>query len=388
MTVLTNGNTKLTLAGTEHQPHARLVLGNALASLAADGRPGVPAISHAYLFQGPSGVGKRDVARSFAASVLAEGNPDPEGARRRANAGIHPDLTWIVPRGAHGILVEDVREEVNAQIWKRPFEGKRRVFVIAQAELMNAEAANALLKTLEEPPPYAHLVLTSDMPERLPETVRSRCQPVRFCPLPERLVSEALVGEGTPEAQALACARLSGGDLDLAGRLAAEEGEELRQAVERAAGSAIDSGQLSGRPWMELLRFAEDAGEAAEDRAKQEMGEKLEMLPSGRERQGVNKQLEQSARRARRRAQTQALDLELKLLAYWFRDLAAVSQGAKESLLNVDRASELERLGRHGLRPLAYAVQLCDEARRRLRLNVTPELALEALFYRFSAALG
>ena len=150
-------------AATAEQPGVRAALTGALAS----------GPSHAYLFAGPSGSGKAATARAFAAELLAAAAADPTDARRRALAdpSPHPDLEWLRPPGNQH-LVDDVRSRVIGAIVYRPFEGGRRVFVIESAESMAEESQNALLKTLEEPPPYAHLILVSAEPEALLETVR------------------------------------------------------------------------------------------------------------------------------------------------------------------------------------------------------------------------
>src|SRR5690349_22394232 len=113
------------LEATEHQARARVALSAALES----------GPSHAYLFRGPRGAGKRAAARALAAEILATGAPDPEDARRRAllDPSPHPDLVWLAPRGAQH-LVEEVRERVIRASAYRPFEGSKRVFVIDAAE--------------------------------------------------------------------------------------------------------------------------------------------------------------------------------------------------------------------------------------------------------------
>ena len=232
------------LPGTEDHPHARAVLG---AALPPEGRP-----SHAYLFHGPAGSGKRTVARAFAAALLAEGAADPEGARLRVEHGVHPDLTWVTPSGAADVLVSDIDEPVVVGATRTPFEAQRRVFVIESADALNDQAANRMLKTLEEPAAYAHLVLLTDRPGEILPTIASRCQHVRFdAPSPQE-IAERLGRHGVDPATADACARLGLGDagraLDLAlgeGPGAARPGRGLRARADprrRRAGRASVAG--------------------------------------------------------------------------------------------------------------------------------------------------
>src|SRR5436190_2886949 len=171
----------------EHQPRARMALSAALAS----------GPSHAYLFRGPRGAGKAVAARVFVAEILATGAPDPDDARRRAllDPSPHPDLVWLVPRGAQH-MVDEVRERVIRAASYRPFEGEKRVFVIEAAEQMRDESQNALLKTLEEPPAFVHLILLTSEPAALLETISSRCQPIDFAPLPPEAIEAQLAGAG------------------------------------------------------------------------------------------------------------------------------------------------------------------------------------------------
>jgi DNA polymerase III subunit delta' len=215
---------------------------------------------HAYLLAGPRGSGKAAAARALAAELLAAGAPDPADARRRALAdpSPHPDLVWLRPPGTQH-LVDAVRENVIAQVAYRPFEGERRVFVIESAEAMAEESQNALLKTLEEPPPFAHILLVSAEPEALLETVRSRCRLVRFTRLGPEAVEARLAGH-EPGDERRAAARLSAGDSGRAAFLLSEEGRELRAAVERLA-RAVRTGALAEAPWEALAQAADAAGE-------------------------------------------------------------------------------------------------------------------------------
>src|SRR5204862_129833 len=138
------------------------------------------------------------------------------GGRRRALAdpSPHPDLVWLAPRGAAQHLVDEVRQRVITAAAYRPFEGARRVFVIEGADAMADESQNALLKTLEEPHGFVHIILISAEPELLLETVRSRCQEVRFRPLDADTVAGELAsrGLGEDDAERIAAARLASGD--------------------------------------------------------------------------------------------------------------------------------------------------------------------------------
>ena len=192
-----------TLPGIEAHPHARAVLTSALRSSSGP--------SHAYLFHGPHGAGKRAVARAFAAALLAEGAPDADEVVARVARGSHPDLTWVTPSGAAEMLVADVAEPVVAAAARTPFESARRVFVIEEAHTLNDQAANRMLKTLEEPPDFVHLLLLTDRPHEVLPTIASRCQEIRLRPAARAELAEALVATGTEPERAQQLAALAGG---------------------------------------------------------------------------------------------------------------------------------------------------------------------------------
>jgi DNA polymerase III subunit delta' len=132
--------------------------------------------AHAYLLHGPSGVGKQGLALLFAAELL--------GDHARVERRSHPDLYVLEPLGDQ-IRIDDIRE-LRRDLHMRPFEASRRVYIVLAADTMNEDAADALLKDLEEPPPYVVIVLVADDLGPLPETIRSRCQLVAFRRLSER----------------------------------------------------------------------------------------------------------------------------------------------------------------------------------------------------------
>ena len=367
-----------TLSGTEPHPHARTVLG---AALAAGGRP-----SHAYLFHGPAGTGKRTAARAFAAELLAEGSADEVSARARALAGVHPDLTWVAPTGVHEMRVDDVADPVVAAATRTPFESRRRVFVLERADTLNDQAANRLLKTLEEPAAFVHLILVSDRLGEVLPTIASRCQLVRFDPLSSAALAGRLEEQGVDPGLAVACARLALGDGERARALATGDGPALRAEAEAFARAPLHEA-AGEQPWGALLRRARAQGAKAAAAVEETLADELE-LTAKKDRKRTETDYGERAKRAQRRAFTAALDLQLELAALWYRDLAAIAAGAEELVLNADRLGELraDAEGRGGP-ALRAAIDAIEETRRSLELNVTEELACEALAYRLERML-
>jgi DNA polymerase III subunit delta' len=370
------------LAELKRHPHARAVLGPALA-------PGGKA-SHAYLFHGPGGAGKRSVARAMAAELLARGSPDPANARMRAMSGAHPDLTWVAPSGAHEILVGDIDGPVVSAASKTPFEANCRVFVIEHVDELGDEAANRMLKTLEEPAPFVHIILLTDrLPEILP-TIRSRCQAVRFEAPGEEQAAAEVQALGVAPATALACVRLALQDADRAHELASPDGQALRAAAESYARAALTGEMSQARPWTQLLDAVRARAETAGTELEASRDAELE-LTSRKDRKRVETEWAERIRRTRRRVSTGTLDLGLQLVALWLADLAFIAFGAAELVRNCDRAAELaEHGGPAAPAParLRTAVELVEETRERFLLNVSEDLACEALAYRLERTLA
>ena len=363
----------------EPHPHAAAVLG---AALERDRGP-----AHAYLLHGPAGTGKREAARAFAAELLSRGAGDPENARIRVQHGSHPDLTWVMPSGAHEMLRRDVAEAVVAAAAHTPFEASWRVFVLERADTMNDEAANALLKTLEEPAPYVVLLLLTDRYSQVLPTIASRCQPVRFDALGAEAVAQRLQSRGVEPSAALACARLSLGDGEKALALGLAEGPALRATAEAVARAPI-AATTARQPWGALLETARERGRRAREAVEAALADELAFLPK-KEHRKRESEFAERAKRAERRAVTGALDQALQLVGLWYRDLACVAAGAPELVHHSDRLPALEEdaEGRDAAR-LQEAIELVDDARARLALNVDPQLSFEALAYRLERLLA
>ena len=217
-------------------------------------------LAHAYLFSGDAGVGKKLTALALAASVnCADTGPDGACGRcpscRKVAAQAHPDVHMLVPDGDE-IKIDQIRQ-IQSELSLKPFEGDKKVLIVDGAEQMNQAAANAFLKTLEEPPGDALLILIAAMPQRLLSTIRSRCQEIRFTPLPRRLLAQALVKRrGLPEEDAWLLAALSQGSMGRGLEMDVAQEKEVRSAV--AALWAELPGMNDGDVLALAERFAKD----------------------------------------------------------------------------------------------------------------------------------
>ncbi len=265
--------------------------------------------AHAYLFTGPAGVGKATVARRFAGALLCPGDPD---GLRRVNDATHPDLHLVEPEGRTALTVEQARRTV-ASAMRTPVEAGKKVFLFEEAGMMNDEAANALLKTLEEPSSTAVFILVTESEDDLPATIASRCRVVRFGRAGEADIRDALVERDFHPEQAGEAARISGGRPGLALALA----EESDVAEYRKVWLEIP-GRLSTRAG-DAFRLAEHVVAAAEP-----------LLAAIEENYSPPETREQKDRieRATRRTATALQVTGLEILASWYRDSAAAQFGA------------------------------------------------------------
>ena len=267
------------------------------------------------------------------------------------------------------------------------------MFVLERVDTMNDEVANRLLKTLEEPASFVHLLLVTDALDQVLPTVVSRCQPVRFDRLPARRIAAELERDGVAPDRAAACARLALGNAARARYLASEEGEALRADADRIVTAALAGGSARAagapEPWRGLLDRAEERRAAAEAAVAEACRERLQSEPKGRERTALERSFEEAARRDGRRARTEVLDLGLTLAALGFRDLVCLAEGAKEAALDPDRAESLAASARaRDPRRLRAAAERCEDVRLSLEVNVTEDLALDALGFRLARLVG
>jgi DNA polymerase-3 subunit delta' len=225
----------------------------------------------AYLFVGPSGVGKYLAALGLARAAICPEQPGQGCGScetcRRVDQGVHPDVRVFAPRseGNRNIPVEYLRNEILPLTKFAPFEARAAFLIFPQADVsfpvLHPEAANALLKTLEEPRAGVHFILLSERPDRLLPTIRSRCQRVRFAPLKRDVLDAILNSHGIAAAQREQVLMLCGGRADRALQLC--DGERASRILDFAR--RVDAALLAGDP-AELLELGERiAGD--EDRA-------------------------------------------------------------------------------------------------------------------------
>lgn len=153
-------------------------------------------ISHAYILNGEKGMGKKMIAKAFAMTVQCEkgGNTPCMSCHscRQFISGNHPDIKWVTHEKSASISVEDIRTQVNNDIMIRPYEYKRKIYIINEAEKMTAASQNALLKTIEEPPAYAVLLLLTSNKEMLLQTILSRCVSMDLRPVKNEVIVDYL----------------------------------------------------------------------------------------------------------------------------------------------------------------------------------------------------
>jgi len=192
-------------------------------------------LAHAYLFSGEAGIGKKMTAFALAAAVHC-GNAGPEGgcgacpACRKVAARGHPDVHLLIPDGEE-IKIDQIRQ-VQADLSLKPFEGTKKVLIVDGAESMNQASSNAFLKTLEEPPGDALIILITALPQSLLATIRSRCQEIRFHSLPRHTLAQALKRKrGCSEEDAWFLAALAQGSMGRGAEMDVEQEKSDREEI-------------------------------------------------------------------------------------------------------------------------------------------------------------
>jgi len=194
-------------------------------------------ISHAYILTGEAGMGRKSIANAFAMTLLCEkGGSEPCmtcHSCKQVMSGNHPDLIYVKHEKPGSIGVDDVREQINDTIMIRPYSSYYKIYIVDEAEKMTVQAQNALLKTIEEPPAYAVIILITTNQEAFLPTILSRCVQMKLKPLKDFTIKSYLMQNlHIPEKDADICAAFARGNLGKAIHLASsDEFKELFQKV-------------------------------------------------------------------------------------------------------------------------------------------------------------
>lgn len=297
-------------------------------------------ISHAYIFYGERGSGKKTLADLFARALQCEAGGDEPCNQctscKQALNGNQPDIIYVQHEKPNIIGVDEIRKQVNNDIAIKPYSSERKIYIIDEAEKMNVQAQNALLKTLEEPPTYAVIMLLTTNQEALLQTIRSRCvtltiKPVQDMELQRYLMSEVQV----PDYQASICAACARGNVGRARELAVStEFEELKEETMQLVQ------HLSEKSLSDLAAFAKAKADKNSD--------------------------------------TRGF---LELLQMWYRDILLYkSTGSSQHLIFGEEVQHIKKMAvKSTYEGLNRILNSIEEARTRLAGNVNAELTLEWL---------
>jgi len=309
-------------------------------------------LAHAYLFEGPPGVGKRSAALGLAMALDCAAAPGTGcGACevcRRIEAGLHPDVPSFGPSGAGGQIVIEDAKAILALARTRPHEAPARVIVVDDADAMNPSAANCLLKTLEEPLGGNHLILCSSAPDRLLPTIRSRTQRIRFRSLDPAALLALARARGVPAARAELAAALADGS---AARM-------LETAA--AADDDVDGGPAEAL--RDLRRAIATPGAAGV----------FDLAASLASQKDKDKDGDKGAK--------DGVPRLVGLLAGLYRDALAIAAGAPE-LAVLNAGPEAHALAAMGADRLGRALAAIVDTQMALTANVNPTLAVERLAF-------
>ena len=298
-------------------------------------------VSHAYIFSGAKGTGKLTLADAFAMALQCTGKGEqPCGSChscQQAMSGNHPDIIHLTHEKPNSIGVEDVREQLVGDVQIRPYNGKYKIYIIPEAEKLTVQAQNAILKTIEEPPEYAIILLLTTNEQSFLDTIRSRCVLLQLKPVPDEQVKAYLMEHlQIPDYEADICAAFAQGNIGKAIRLASSE----------------DFTSIKGS----AMRLVRNAG-------KMEISEIIEYV---------------------KEVQEYKVSIEdyLDILALWYRDMVYFK--ATRDIDGIIFKDEIRTI-RETVRVCSYegveeVMRAIETAKARLAANVNFDLTMELLF--------
>jgi DNA polymerase-3 subunit delta' len=338
-------------------------------------------VSQAYLFIGPPGSGKTDAAYALAAAVLCgEGGCGGCDSCIRVVRRTHPDVRYFSPASASGYVVDQVREIVRDTALS-PVRGTHKIYIVDRVDRLGASAANAFLKTLEEPPADVLFILLGRTREQVLATIASRCQVVPFRRIPLQEATAMLVSlTGCSEGQGRQALAAAGGSISKARTfMLSTTRRDVRHTVLQVLGTLVGGDDLDV---LDAAQALTTVAKAPVDTLRSDQEAQLKESVDYLERSAL-KALEE---RQKRELSIQGRDGLLELLNItrsWLRDLLImVVRGDGRLIVNVDAQTALRRVGATArVEGVTRAITAVDEAAVRIAYHVTPQLVIETMLF-------
>lgn len=340
------------------------------------------AIANSLLFAGPEGVGKSLFAQAFAKLVICQNDPHGHHSSK-IDADNHPDIRIYRPEGKVGMHSISSMRQLGEEVCLAPYEASRKVFIIHEAERMLAYSANALLKTFEEPPPDAMIILVSSAPAALLPTVLSRCQTIHFQMISNDDIAAFIARRFNKTAdEADAVASLAQGSMSRALRLVHEGSSLLRKTV---IGFLAEGGAST---YKQLSEFTAAIAEQLEAKKKDVEDARLAMLRetgdgfTAAQKQSVEKEIEGFASLYA----TQEARALFDMILGWYRDVQLIGiNGRRSYLTHPDFAKQSEQAFERGNHlPIEIVQKAIAEAQLSLERSTSLPICLENLFLKLN----
>ncbi len=344
-------------------------------------------VSHAYLFTGPAGSNKTAAAYAFAQALLCKDH----GCRtcddcRRIERRKHPDVHFYAPEGAQGYLIEQIREIVSG-VSLAPIRAKGKIYILDRVDLLGVSAANAFLKTLEEPVEGVTFILLGRTREAVLPTIVSRCQVVPFRHIPAREAAGILSQKtGVTPIQARIAIEACNGSITRAMVFAkSAERAEFRARIMEVLGNLPLSDERDVLEYAaELIERAKAPLDNVRTQQSEELAESADFLTKS-----ALKQIELRHKRALSMATRESLNQTTSIIRSWLRDILMIASGTPDLVVNKDQQEVLERMAQRvvpaGIMSALRETYKTDEV---LSYNVSPETCLDVLLFSIREVLN
>lgn len=342
-------------------------------------------VDHAYLFSGPPGVGKRRAARAFACALVCDrGGCGSCSACRQVRAETHADVHVIRPEGVTYVVAQ-VRDLVR-DVHLKPVESRYKVYILEDADRFNEASASAFLKTLEEPPLDVVMILLAGRAEDVLPTIASRCQVVRFAPVPASM-ARALVMERSGAGEAEARAALAATEGSIEDAVTFLRSPARRNARQQVMDTLKRLPAMDGHDVLVAARDLLAAVKAPVEEVKVLHEDEIESVRDFLTR-GALADLERRQKRELTAREREGVAEIMNVAESWVRDCLVLATGIEEQVDNADASDATLEVARVISTPAALrALDAVRRARERMTYNVSPQLAVEAMLFEIQEVL-